>query len=70
MAIKRDVYEICPLCGQKDAELRDYQVAWGIHKCPHAPPGPSTPPMLSSVDSVNFIPHAYDIPRFLRSSSD
>ena len=55
MSIKRDVPEKCPLCGQKDAELRGNQVAWGMHRCPHAPQGPSTPPRFSSVNDVNFV---------------
>lgn len=67
MAIKRDVHEICQKCGKKDAELRGGYVVWGMHKCQHAASGPSTPPRQSSVNDVNFVPYALDIPDFLRN---
>jgi hypothetical protein len=54
--LKPTIYEACRECGQKDAQIRNGQVFWGMHKCPKAPPGPRQPPHNSRLRDVVFVP--------------
>lgn len=60
MAVKRNVREFCEKCGERDARDDGNYVWWGLHKCPHAAPGPINPPRRSPKTEVCFIPGSQD----------
>lgn len=54
MAIKREINEYCPVCGELTAHEMDGRVFWKYcTRCPR-PPGPPQPPMIYHKDSVIF----------------
>lgn len=55
MSLKRNVYEFCPKCGERDARDDGDYVWWCLHQCPQAAPGPVAPPRRSPKTSVIFI---------------
>lgn len=56
MAVKVTVRERCDKCGQRDARLEGNRVIRSLHRCPKAPPGPSSVPHPLPLSQVNFFP--------------
>lgn len=53
MAVKREIHEVCPKCGEVQARLLSVSES---HNCPKAPPGPPNPPRRYRPSDVIFHP--------------
>lgn len=56
MAIKREVHEICPRCGNINAQKRGSIIWTTGHRCINVVPGPQNPPTKFLESEVIWIP--------------